>query len=197
MLASIPSMTACKDLGSGLRARTSSTLLHTISVGALLIATHAGCGDPVVDDAVEALGPEASGVPKGPLHRPGQPCVLCHGETGDAPQFSFAGTVYIDAMTLTPIDDVSVTLIDLFGRSFSTTTNCAGNFIVRPGEYPLDGPIWVSLRRDEVFRDMDTPIYRDGSCTGCHDDPAGPASAGHVYLIDDPVVEKAPISRCR
>lgn len=111
--------------------------------------------------------------------------------------FSFAGTVYVDATSLTPIDDVRVTLINSFGRQFSTTTNCAGNFIVLPSDYALDGPIWVSLSRDEVFRDMETPIYRDGSCTGCHEDPAGPASAGHVYLIDDPVVEKAPISRCR
>jgi hypothetical protein len=122
--------------------------------------------------------------------------LLCHGEGGEEPTFSFAGTVYIDAMSLTPIDDVTVTLIDTFGREFSTTTNCAGNFIVLPSEYPLEGPIWVALRRDEVVRDMETPIYREGSCAGCHEDPAGPASAGHVYLIDDPMVEKAPISRC-
>jgi hypothetical protein len=199
-------MIAPKDLGPRLRtsalgvrrprAPSASALLHTIGVAALLIATHAGCGDPIRDNAVDALGPEARGVPVGPLHRPGQPCVLCHGETAEAPTFSFAGTVYVDATSLTPIDDVTVTLIDLFGREFSTTTNCAGNFFVRPREYPLDGPIWVGLRRDEVLREMDTPIFRDGSCTGCHDDPAGPASAGHVYLIDDPVVEKAPISRC-
>ena len=180
------STAARKVLGSGL----------ITSVGTLLIATLAGCGDPVQDNAIEALGPEAPGVPKGPLHRPGQPCVLCHSEAGNAQPFSFAGTVYVDANSMIPIDDVRVSLIDLFGREFTTTTNCAGSFIVLPQEYQLDGPTWVSLRREEVLREMQTPIYRDGSCTGCHYDPAGPASAGHVYLIDDPVVEEAPISRC-
>lgn len=107
-----------------------------------------------------------------------------------------AGTVYIDADSLTPIDDVRVDFIDSFGREFSTTTNCAGSFIVRRREYPVGGPIWVSLHRDEVLREMETPIYRDGSCASCHTDPLGAASAGHVFLIDDPEVEKAPISRC-
>jgi hypothetical protein len=122
--------------------------------------------------------------------------VLCHSEAGGAPPFSFAGTVYIDAGSLTPIDAVSVNLVDSLGGRFSTNTNCVGNFIVRPEEYALQGPVWVSLQRDDVVREMDTPIYRDGSCAGCHVDPVGPASAGHVFLIDDPMVEEAPLSRC-
>jgi hypothetical protein len=108
-----------------------------------------------------------------------------------------AGTVYVDADSLTPIDDVRVNLVDSLGGRFSTTTNCAGNFLVRPQEYALNGPVWVGLQRDEVIREMDTPIYRDGSCAGCHADPLGPISAGHVFLIEDPLVEKAPVSRCR
>jgi hypothetical protein len=183
MLASIASLATCKVLGSGLRT-------------ALLPLALLGCGDPVRDRAVEALGPETPGVRVGPSHRPGQPCLLCHSEAGDAPPFSVAGTVYIDAPSLTPIDDVGVILIDSFGRKFSATTNCAGNFYVRPKAYTLQGPVWVSLERDEVLREMDTPVFRDGSCAGCHGDPLGPTSAGHVFLIDDPTVEKAPISRC-
>jgi len=163
---------------------------------ALLIASAMGCADPVLDEAIDALGPEASGVPTGPLHRPGQPCVLCHSEAGNAPPFLLAGTVFVDAHSLTPIDDVRVDFIDTFGETFSTTTNCAGSFIVRPQEYSAHSPIWVSLRRDEVLREMETPIYRDGSCAGCHSDPLGTASAGHVFLIDDPEVEQAPVSRC-
>jgi hypothetical protein len=187
MLASIPSTAACKVLGSALRT----------SLTGLLIAALMSCGDPAVDPSIEALGAEAPGVRPGPLHRPGQPCVLCHSEAGNAPPFALAGTVYIDAHSLTPIDDVIVTLVDSFGQRFSTTTNCAGSFIVRPQEYSLVAPTWVSMRRDDVLREMETPIYRDGSCAGCHDDPLGPASAGHVFLIDDPLVEKAPVSRCR
>src|SRR5207249_3431097 len=36
------------------------------------------CGDPVHDDAVAALGPEAPGVRPGPTPRPGQPGLTCH-----------------------------------------------------------------------------------------------------------------------
>ncbi len=179
MLGSIPRLAARKVLGA-----------------ALLSAPLVGCFDPAQDGVVDSLGPEAAGVPPGPLHRPGQPCVLCHSEAGDAPPFSMAGTVYVDADSLTPIDDVTVTFIDVFGQTFSTTTNCAGSFFLRPSDYSWEGPIWVSLQRDEVLREMETPIFRDGSCTGCHDDPVGPASAGHVFLIDDPLVEEAPVSRC-
>ena len=189
MFASTPSATARKVLGSGLASRASWST-------ALLIASVAACADPVLDEAIDALGPETPGVPTGPLHRPGQPCVLCHSEAGDAPPFLLAGTVYVDAESLTPIDDVRVDFIDTFGNAFSTTTNCAGSFFVRPQEYPAASPIWVSLRRDEVLREMETPIYRDGSCAGCHADPVGTASAGHVFLIDDPEVEQAPVSRC-
>jgi hypothetical protein len=189
MLASTRSARARKVLRSRPRSR---ALLGT----ALLIAIVMACSDPVRDRAIEALGPEAAGVRPGPLHRPGQPCVLCHSEEGNAEPFLLAGTVYINADLLTPIDDVRVDFIDSSGRAFSTVTNCAGSFIVRPQEYSAAGPVWVSLQRDEVLREMETPIYRDGSCAGCHTDPLGPASAGHVFLIDDPEVEKAPISRC-
>ena len=41
------------------------------------------CGDPVHDARVAALGDERPGVPAGPNHRPGQPCLACHG--GDGP----------------------------------------------------------------------------------------------------------------
>ena len=38
---------------------------------------------------------EAPGVRRGPLHRPGQPCLLCHdGALGDPQRFTVAGTVF-------------------------------------------------------------------------------------------------------
>src|ERR1700683_3328645 len=53
-------------------------------VGALMV----GC-NPVLDDAIADLGPEKPGVHPGPLHRPGQPCLLCHdGALGDPQAFS-------------------------------------------------------------------------------------------------------------
>jgi hypothetical protein len=171
------------------------TCLTLFAVGVLSVVS--GCGDPVHDSSVEALGGEAPGVPKGPLHRPGQPCVLCHSGQGNAPTFLLAGTVYVAAGSLTPIDGVQVSLIDSLNHQFVATTNCAGNFFVRPQDFSSDAPIWVTMRRDAVFRAMNTAIYRDGSCAGCHSDPASRSATGHVYLIDDPTVEKAPVSQCR
>jgi hypothetical protein len=89
-----------------------------------------------------------------------------------------------------------VHLVDSLGRKYSTVTNCAGNFIVRPADYSPNFPFWVSLRSGDVIREMDAPIYREGSCAACHSEPRGPASAGRVFLIDDPLLEKAPISQC-
>ena len=155
-----------------------------------------GCGDPVRDRAIAALGSERPGVPTGPLHRPGQPCLLCHSDSGGEEPFLVAGTVYIFRDSAMPIDGVKVNLFDSAGHQFTTSTNCAGNFIVRPGDFALNTPFWVNLQRDDVIREMDTAIYREGSCAGCHSDPAGPAAAGHVFLIDDPTIEKVPVSAC-
>ena len=42
----------------------------------------AACVDESHELQVQALGAEVPGVPMGPLHRPGQPCLVCHGDQG-------------------------------------------------------------------------------------------------------------------
>ena len=169
---------------------------NLLSIGAACAL--AACADPVHDDAVAKLGGEEAGVRPGPLHRPGQPCVLCHGNKGGESEFSLAGTVYVDAGSTTPIEDVNVTIIDSQSRQFVAHTNCAGNFFIKPEEFEPDFPIWLSLERGSVLREMETPVYRERSCSGCHSDPKSLSSAGHVYLIEDPVAEPLlPVSRCR
>ena len=156
------------------------------------------CADPVYDDAIAKLGGEAAGVRPGPLHRPGQPCVLCHSSRGGQSEFSLAGTVYVDAASPTPIEDVNVRVVDSQNRKFVAQTNCAGNFFVTPKQFAPDFPIWIGLDRGDIFRDMDTPVYREASCAGCHSDPESLSSAGHVFLIEDLVEEPLlPASRCR
>lgn len=207
MLASISSVAACRVIDtrhgasflSKLDARVAQCRLARTSAALRTLLTLAlvfGCSDPVRDTAIEELGPETPGVPSGPLHRPGQPCVLCHSDAGGEEPFSLAGTVYVDAATARPIDGVEVRIVDSSGRKFSTVTNCAGNFMVRPSEYSPNFPCWVSLRSGDVFREMSSPIYREGSCAACHKEPRGPSSAGRVYLIDDPTIEKPPVSQC-
>ena len=154
---------------------------------ALLITAGPGCEDPVRDGAQAALGSESPGVPKGPLHRPGQPCLVCHDPEGKGVSpFAMAGTVYTDEDTKVPVNEATVVLQDAQGHTQTTSTNCAGNFILRAGQLTLQYPIWVTVQAAGETIDMDSPIYRDGSCASCHGDPKGPASAGHVFLLANP-----------
>ncbi len=139
--------------------------------------------DPVNDAAISALGPEAPGVPRGPLHRPGQPCNLCHsGNIGDPPGFSVAGTVYVNASDLVPAVDAGVILRDSLDASYHATTNAAGNFYVLPHQFKPTYPMKVEVHYDGIKVQMTANVGRDGSCAKCHFDPTGPASPGHVYV---------------
>jgi hypothetical protein len=171
------------------------SLCGAIGLMAGLLLAGSSCGDPVQDELVADLGPEGK-VPPGPLHRPGQPCLLCHEESGEAGPFTVAGTVYLDAMSATPVADVEVTVIDSMARSFASTTNCAGNFFIKPNQFVPVFPIWLEMRAGMVLRTMDTASFREGSCAACHADPKSRSSAGHVYLIDDPENEMPPPNPC-
>ncbi len=59
-------------------------LLVAVAVLATLAVGGACGGDPVHDEEVAALGPEPGGGAPGPEHRPGQPCLVCHGGSGPA-----------------------------------------------------------------------------------------------------------------
>jgi hypothetical protein len=157
----------------------------------------AACGDPVPDNAIAALGPEDPNVKHGPLHRPGQPCVLCHSEEGGAPPFTLGGTIYVERDSPQPVDGIDVLIVDSDNVTFRSISNCAGNFFVRPEEFAPHYPIWLTLRGGSVTRDMDSPVYREGSCAACHKDHVGPDSSGWVYLVEDPMLETPPRSQCK
>jgi hypothetical protein len=150
-----------------------------------LLALHASC-DPVNDAAIAALGPEAPGVPRGPLHRPGQPCILCHsGNFRDPPGFSVAGTVFVNASDTTPAVDAGVLLRDSLDASYQATTNAAGNFYVLPSQFTPTYPMKVEVDYADVKVQMTANVGRDGSCAKCHVDPASSSSPGHVYIPPD------------
>ncbi len=150
-----------------------------------LLAALTGSCDPVHDDAKAALGGEAPGVPPGPLHRPGQPCLLCHdGASGDPPAFTLAGTIFVDANTLTAEPGATVTLLGADGKSATATTNEVGSFYLTPDQFTPKVPVHVesvALGGDSIT--MHSHIGGNGSCAGCHVDPAGPDSPGHVYFV--------------
>lgn len=167
-------------------------LFSLVAIG-LFGALNISCGDPEHDDLVNALGPETN-VPTGPLHRPNQPCLACHGGRGPAKsQFSMAGTVNTLEATKTPLAGVVVTLTDSTAftakkAGFQSTTNSAGNFFVHKDEYTPAYPVHVQLTHPNAPagtgpKQMYSHIGRDGSCAGCHKEGgAGTESPGIVYF---------------
>lgn len=152
---------------------------------ALAAALAQSACDPVRSDQISALGGETNGVGPGPTHRPGQPCLLCHdGKLGNPVEFAVAGTVFRFASDRQPVSGATVTLRGADGSTFEASTNAAGNFYVLAQEWTPAYPMRVSIAGEGRSVDMKTHIGRDGSCAGCHFDPAGPDSYGHVSLVD-------------
>lgn len=153
----------------------------TLAAAAFVVAAAVSC-DPVVSDAVDALGGEAPGVRRGPLHRPGQPCLLCHdGALGDPPAFSVAGTIFDDPIDLLGEDGATVSLTDTNGSTYSATTNAAGNFYITPGEWSPTFPLTVSVTSVTTVT-MQSQIGRSGACATCHVSPASASSPGPVCM---------------
>lgn len=176
------------------------TILPILVLAAAAIA--AACNtDPVHTNAVNALGPEIAGVPKGEFHRAGQACVTCHGDEGPAKeQFTIAGTVFFGpANTGSPVGvgNVTVTLQDDSGSVYATTTNCVGNFFVQPNDWPghPEFPVLVTVsgtpETTYLVTSMQSHIGRAGSCAECHQYPTTDnffQTPGLVHMVptDDP-----------
>jgi len=173
-----------------------------IRAGILLIVASLSCAaDPVREREIAALGGETPGVPHGPLHRPGQPCGLCHGASGpDNPEFSLAGTLYRSPSSRLPFANATIHFIDSTGEQRKTTSNCAGNFYVRVDDWSPSWPVWSKLEYVDIdgttrMTEMTTAIFRETSCSTCHTDPASPSTVGHLYLAEDAMT--LPETPCR
>jgi hypothetical protein len=145
--------------------------------------------DPVQQSKIDALGGEAADVPRGPLHRAGQPCTVCHdGAVGDPVAFSVAGTVYRKPSSTVGMNSVTVTMTDATGSSYETTSNAAGNFYVEPSAWTPAYPIrkvQIHATSTEAVT-MYSRIGWSGSCGSCHVPPEGPTSPGRiVFTLDD------------
>lgn len=146
------------------------------TVIALGVALFTGCTDPVRDRAIEALGPEDPAVPRGPDHRPGQPCLLCHSEGGPASgkPFAVAGTVYLTPQAGSDgAPGVPVDFQDTRGSAPSRRpkTSASGNFFVYESEWPnMTFPFRVRLLGEDgaPVQLMTTTVNREGSCNFCH-----------------------------
>jgi hypothetical protein len=152
------------------------------------VASASSACDPVHSDEIAALGGEAPGVKKGPLHRPGQPCQVCHdGSLGSPPEFTVAGTIFKNESDRVAAVSASVVLTSVNGATYTATTNAAGNFYVSPTQFTPAYPMSVVVISGNVTVKMTSLVGRNASCATCHFDPAGPTSAGHVFIPADGV----------
>jgi len=185
-------------------------LLLPLLVG-LALATGSCFQDVTHDELVSSRGPEAHGVSPGPNHRPGQPCLTCHGGSGPAgQQFSVAGTVYTNQTVLSadggvgppspPAVGATVTMTDSRDSKHTATTNEVGNFYVplsqwapvapiggvTTGEAGLDTSRAIQVSLGSKYALMYSHVGRDGSCADCHSRKPGPLSPGPIYLVGAP-----------
>ena len=178
-------------------------LLQAAAVSAAL----AGCGDPVLDARIAALGPEEHGIKPGEFHRPGQPCTFCHSDYGPGPPFSIAGTVFVVPSTgpkdkPEPVEDAVVTMTDTTGVNKIAHTNCVGNFFFTESEYNPQFPLHVVVEAKvpgvgEVRKVMGTRVDRATSCGQCHVKNQSESSPGWVFVYQNTLdpTKKSPFKK--
>ncbi len=111
----------------------------------------------------------------GPLMRPGEDCLRCHGgspygsqgqEVHHATPWSLAGTVYseVNANANAGIEGVDVQVTDANGFAFTLHTNLVGNFY---SAETVTFPVRVCVSRAGSARCMESPSP-NGACNYCH-----------------------------
>jgi len=174
----------------------------------LLLPALGGCGNPSLDVEIKALGGEVPGVPETAFHRPGQPCIHCHGPyKGAKPEMAIAGTIFAiptgKGGIPVPVNNAKITVTDALGRVNGVesppatpptkVTNCAGNFFFTTDEIKPAFPYEVKVECPEPndmntirsTRTMLTRISREGSCNACHQGAQDQSSPGWVVCEDD------------
>jgi hypothetical protein len=112
----------------------------------------------------------------GPMMRPGEDCLGCHG-------FTAAGTVFDvpDAVVDDGVKGVRVHLTGADGTTVTVRSNEAGNFYTKER---LVFPLEVRVEKDGRSETMDEPAP-DGRCNRCHTLPPLEDAPGRVALEDD------------
>jgi hypothetical protein len=103
----------------------------------------------------------------GRAHNAGRDCMQCHqGSDGEAPIFSFGGTLYDPSGA--PVSGAEVRLVDASGKATSVYTATNGTFYA--GGRGFAGPARVGVRNANQALDMFTPLQatNGGACSSCH-----------------------------
>jgi hypothetical protein len=139
----------------------------------------------------------------GPLMRPGQDCLECHGDgpvPGEPPtvadrvaaahRWTVAGTVYPtpDAPEGPGVAGATVHVVDATGRALTLETNLAGNFY---SAEPLAFPLEVTVQHAGRSASMEDPVPY-GGCNGCHRLPPRQEAPGRVSAAGDGEEDASP-----
>jgi hypothetical protein len=171
---------------------TASLAVAALTVGACL-------GTTPEEELAGSAGPDEG--EEGPTHRPGQPCLVCHGEdySPGGQVFVLAGTVYLRAGDERGLEDAEVEVTGADGAVHAVRTNRTGNFMISVAgdDEAEDGwirlaraprfPLRVLVRSGALEKRMRNVIHREGSCAICHDRSGpGAASVGKVHVEAEP-----------
>jgi len=139
---------------------------------------HVACGgvlDEEPGDSVDLLAdvePPSCVDPVAPLedghHRPGDDCMQCHRQGGEATPFAIAGTLHTDSGGSAPAAGVTLHFKDAAGLDVAVVTAANGNFWSTD---PLAFPLVAFVARCPDVVPMWTPLAeRDVGChqAGCH-----------------------------
>jgi hypothetical protein len=109
----------------------------------------------------------------GPLMRPGEDCLACHGGDGTvlteptrhAGAWSAAGTVFDAADSAQGVEGVQVQITDANGFDFALRTNLAGNFYTAES---IVFPLRACLSRNGATVCQQSLVMKPGACNSCH-----------------------------
>jgi hypothetical protein len=117
----------------------------------------------------------------GSSHKAGEECMHCHKSGGgDAPAFSFGGTLYDP--TGKPVGGAEVRLVDAKGVATSVYSGANGTFWLNGNGFAM--PAQIGVRNATVVQDMYTPLTaanNGAACSSCHCIGAG-CSVSKVHL---------------
>lgn len=121
-----------------------------------------------------------------PEMNPGFPCIACHlaAGDGDAPIFTFAGTVYPSAhepnsCTGVAAQGAELIVSDAAGSVLRALTNTSGNFLLE--DAVLVPPYSVTVAFQGRQRTTTTP-HQGADCNACHSQVGEQGAPGRVVL---------------
>jgi hypothetical protein len=153
--------------------------------------------------AVAALLAASCTPDEGPLMRPGENCLECHGgaalpdepptvaDRDDARRWTIAGTVFpsVNAGEGEGVRGAKVHVRDANGRTFTLSTNRAGNFYTSE---PVRFPLSVSVEHGGIHHAMDDEVQY-GGCNACHRLPPRQEAEGRISIGGDAEGDEGPL----